>query len=291
MAASRESLRLTDNYRRRIVALRRTTIAALYASWELDEDNLDRSFARWLAGAEVALSAAQRTAAVLADVYVAGFVGSELGVPSAPLGLDPGAFAGRSGDGRPLREALTPPLYTVKRAIGAGRPIASALVSGRARAVRTASVELDAAADGALDSVLIARDEVVGWRRVSSSGSCGACLAAVTGAVQADARPLLRHPHCRCTKEPVVAGVPDKFTRPTGQDLFDAMTAAEQNRLFAGRGGEAKAELLRSGKVTLEDLSTETRFNNVGARGGRGTFDPMIVETPLEELERRAGGR
>jgi len=289
VAASPRSLRLTDAYRARLVELRRRAVTATAAAWALELDDLDASFLAWLGTADRILSTTQAELVRLSDLYVAHYIASELGVPPSPVGVAPSTIAGTTNDGRALREILRPSLFTVKKAIGEGRPFAEASKLGEARALRNATTEVDGAADRTVDELLEARPEVRGWRRVASGGACGACLAAMTGAVQDTSKLLHRHPHCRCTKEPVVDGVPDRAGRPTGKDLFDQMSAEEQNALFAGRGGERKAELLRSGAVDLEDFELETRFAVEGTKG-RGA-DRVLTERSLKDLEEIAARR
>lgn len=292
MPAAERSVRITDTYRTRVAGLRRAAVAAVAGLWTLEVDNLEATFAAWLARSELVLAATQTQIARSADAYAAAFVGSELGRAVAPLGLDPAAYAGQAIDGRSLRSLLAPTLFTVKRGIGEGRPFDEASSLGRARALRDATTQVDAAGDQALDDVLDERDEVRGWRRVASGGACGACLASMTGAIHETSRVLERHPHCRCSKEPVVDGVRDRIRRPTGAEVFEAMSIEEQNRLFAGRGGEAKAELLRSGAVAFDDLYSETRFSLPGSTGSRIVRPPAIVtETPLAELRAIAASR
>lgn len=285
MPAAARSLLLTDAYRARIVELRRRASGLVAASWTLDVDDLDASFLAWLARSDLIVTAAQAEIARLSDVYVAAYIGSELDATVAPMGLDTGAYAGTTLDGRPVRSILSPSLFTVKRGLADGRSFAEASKLGQARALRNATTEVDGAGDRALDDLLEQRYEIRGWRRVASGGACGACLGLMTGAIQTTARVLHRHPHCRCTKEPVVDGAGDPVQRKTGADLFAAMSPEEQNRLFAGRGGEAKAELIRSGKVELGDLVQETRFSLEGSKGGRfNRADVIITETPLARL-------
>lgn len=291
MAATSASLRLTDAYRERLARIRRSTIATIARLWTLDVDDVDASFVAWLAIADRLLTATQADAVRATDAYAAAYIGTELGRAARPIGLEAASIAGTAADGRTLRELLRPSLFTVKGAIAAGRTFAEASSLGQARALRAATTELDGAADRALDAVLDEHDAIIGWRRVASGGACGACLAAMTGAVQSTARLLERHPHCSCTKEPVVAGAPDRVTRPTGRELFEQMSAAEQNRLFAGRGGKEKAELLRTGKVAFDDLYSETRFALLGSTGRRGSLPSIVTETSLAELRRIAASR
>ena len=64
----------------------------------------------------------------------------------------------------------------------------------------------------------------------------------------------------------------DLHPRPTGQQMFDAMTKAEQDEQF----GPEKAEALRAGEVKLEDL--------VGTSPQKHGTD-FITERSLDELK------
>jgi hypothetical protein len=105
------------------------------------------------------------------------------------------------------------------------------------------------AARAATSDGIRADERLIGWRRVTSGG-CGACLAAATGAIHADRTALPVHDHCRCTTEPVVRDVPDTVTRPTGADMVAGMTTAQQDAAL----GTETAALLRAGQITLPDL-------------------------------------
>lgn len=277
MPSSARSIAITDAYRAQALAIRRRAVAGVSTSWAtlLRLDELDLSFARWLVAAVALTSRAQAATVALSDAYLAAFVSEELGRAVDPVGLDVAAFAGRSTTGRPLAELFDPTLASVKRALAGGRPPEQASAIGRARATSSASFETDEAGRAALDEAMSSSKRVRGWRRVTAGRACGACLASSTGKVQKPAERLLVHPHCHCTKEPVVEGAPDEIRRPSGPELFHRMSKAEQNALFAGRGGEAKAELVRSGEIELHDLIT---------RNDQRSRQTVITETPLEAL-------
>lgn len=277
MPSTEQSLAITAAYRARLLAIRRQVITAAATSWGsmLDITDLDRSFAHWLAGAVAMTTHAQAAAATLSDAYLSTYISAELERNVAPIGLAASDYAGTTSTGRPLPELLAPTLLTVKAALGRSRPPADALTLGRGRAVRIIGVETDAAGRAALDDALTTSPDVRGWRRVTSSRPCGACLAASTGAVHRPGERLKVHPHCSCTKEPVVAGASDHLRRPTGEDLFRSMSKKEQDDLFAGRGGETKASLIRNGVVALSALITHA---------DQVSGQTVITETPLAAL-------
>lgn len=277
MPAEAESVRITDVYRAQTIEARRRIALAAGALWQIDPERLEESFGFWLSRMALLLAATQADLARLSDAYVATFVSSELGEAVAPVGVDVGAYAGKTIDGRAVADVLGPALFTVKRLVGDGKPFEQASAAGRARAVRNVEVETAGASRAALDEALEREPRVRGWRRVTSRRPCGACLAARTGAIQKTSELLRTHPHCSCSKEPVVEGVRERIKRPTGAELFESMSKTEQDALFAGRGGADKAELVRSGAVDLSDLASSDRQ----ALDGRPA---ILTETPLAKL-------
>jgi hypothetical protein len=83
------------------------------------------------------------------------------------------------------------------------------------------------------------------------------------------------HPNCHCVQEPVLVGDRGSISRPTGKEIFDQKTKAEQDALFEGRGGERKADLIRGG-LPLSELVNELPMKLGGA--------PMVSEKPLTDL-------
>lgn len=119
--------------------------------------------------------------------------------------------------------------------------------------------------------------EVIGWRRRANPGACGACLALADGTIHETSEAMATHPRCRCSPEMVIRGVnDDDWGRPTGEEMFQRMSTAEQDRMFYGHGGAEKARLLRSGEIKLKDLVKEERTSLGGRR--------IITETPLKDL-------
>lgn len=135
----------------------------------------------------------------------------------------------------------------------------------------------DAMRDGS-HAQMAADRRIIGWRRVSRSGCCGACLALTTGRTMAVDERLATHTRCRCVAEPVIRGVNEHRTPfPTGAQRWQAMTAEQQDAMFHGHGGARKADLVRSGAARLEDLV---------AREPRGPgMRPFAREATLTELQ------
>jgi hypothetical protein len=275
MAARAESLRVTDAYRARLIGMRDGAVRALVLGWQnVTIADLDRSFARFIEPAQTLVAGAQRQAVTLSDLYLAAFISSELRRDESPIGIDPNNYAGKTRDGRALIAVLAPALYAIKIAIVQRRPPEQALASGLSRVVRTARTEVMDAGRMALADAMQSDDRIKAYRRVTHSKPCGACLA-LAGGTRATNKALEIHASCRCTAEPVVSGVPDSVKRPRGRDLFAALSKAEQDALFVGTGGEAKADLIRQGAVELADLVK---------RESHPDWPSTVTERPLAEL-------
>jgi len=134
----------------------------------------------------------------------------------------------------------------------------------------------DAWRDGQV-AAMDAHPEIIGYRRITRPGCCGACLALANGDILPVGEPFEAHGRCRCTLEPVIADVNDSdWGRPTGAERWEQMSPGEQDETFAGHGGRAKADLLRAGVITLEQLITREP-RPPGRR-------PLTRETTLAEL-------
>lgn len=250
MPASERSLRLTDLYRQRLVDLRDRSGRLIRQSWpQVAVEDLDDTHAQWLTVAVAALEAAQRSGVALTAAYLATYVALERDeTPEPPQAVSEDAV-GAAQDGRPLSEALAATLITVKVALKDGAPPAKALDAGANRAARLGETATMAAPRSTLMDAIQADDRITGWRRVTSGG-CGACLAAAADTIFDPGVPLKVHDHCRCTAEPVIADAPELVRRASGRDIFEAMTATQQDEAL----GPQAAAAVRAGTVPLEAL-------------------------------------
>jgi hypothetical protein len=254
MPADRTALALTDAYRNRLLQTRLQAARVAVQTWPLvDLTDLDGTYARWLQANQTAVEATKRNGVTLTDAYFASYLAAELGSTVSPRGLDPEPYLGATG-GRALARALSTPLLLVKHLLRSGRMPDEALRIGQARATRIVAVEALAAPKAALGDLIREEDRVKGWRRVTAPNACGACLALATHDVSPKDAHLMDHAHCRCTAEAVVKGVRERYMRPTGRDLFDSLSRDAQAALFHGRGGEEKADLIRTGAVPFDAL-------------------------------------
>jgi hypothetical protein len=75
--------------------------------------------------------------------------------------------------------------------------------------------------------------------------------------------------NCQCVTVPVVIGVPNRFPLPTGQQIFNSKTNAEQDEML----GPEVAERVRAGDASLADLVEEFPLNT--------DQDPFITQAPV----------
>lgn len=272
MARTEQSLRITDAYRARLLELQRRASAATTDGWtHVDIANLDATHSAWLQRATAMLAVLQTAGVRLTAAYFTAFLSSELQRAAAPAPLDAAHYVGLSRTGKPLAEALGPTtLFTIKQAIRDGRPPEDASRAGLHQAVRLTVSEAPAPARTALADTILTDPHVVGWRRVTSGG-CGACLAAATVSY-GDHEPFQIHDNCQCSAEPIISDVPDHAPRPDGHDIFNGWSVAEQN----ARLGHEKAQLVRSGRVSLHDLLAVSPM---------AAMPDQITEAPLEALQ------
>jgi hypothetical protein len=279
MPASSESVALTDHYRDELATERGAALAVIASSWALlEREDLDHSYALWMATAAAMIAEKQRSGISAAEAYLATFIASEFARRFVPLreSADTSGLIGFDRFGRPLLEALRPPLFTVKAAITGGIAFDVALRLGRNRALRIGAESMANAPREALHRLHERSSSVAGWRRVPvGPTSCGACLADADGSVHRERDRLKIHAACDCVAEPVIIGVRERFVRPTGEQIFRDMTPDQQAELFQGRGGAEKAKVLRNGDAPFSSLISPDR-RVLGPDG--------ITETPLASL-------
>lgn len=271
-------------HRQRMFVRRLALAETLGAAWSalVPEDPgpgraLGDAFSAWYAYAETEARAARAAAAedavTMLDRTLSAFARPALALSGPASALLPEAAARAA-----LQPALSQPIvaYRFRAAQGA----TDAHTFGLARARRVGATLVVDGTDVATNVAARQSGQFRGWRRVVSPGACGACLAAASGGTRSFGpygEPFSIHPGCRCTRALLPKGVSDSALEwvPDGEDVFRRMSPQQQADLFKGRGGEAKAALVRDGQVPFDSLiATDDR--------GR------IREATLGALKRRA---
>ncbi len=233
----------------------------------VDPTNIDETLPPVLAAVELVVTAAQTQTATLAGVFMSAFALSETGVDD-PFSVDVSLFAGFTQDGRPVADVLALSSVSMKLASGRGASIPTIAAAGLARTVRTVRTEVISGARSAQRDMM-SDDRVSGFYRVSSGDPCLACagLAGIKSST-GDAFPV--HGACRCTAEPIMAGVPDRFAPPDGKAIMNAQDPAQQKALWGD-----KAAAINDGSVSLDDMVTLKEAPSWG---------PMLFESPLPTI-------
>lgn len=270
MPAHERSLRLTDLYRQRLVALRERAERTADQAWrQVDLADLESTFTNWLGTTSTAVTDAQLRATRLSASYLTAFLSSELGRRVSTVPIDGRAYAGKARDGRPLSEALDTARIAILVALKEGRPNEEALRAGSIRALRAVELDVMQAGRQSLRDAQRAHPLIEGYHR-AVSGTCGACLGA-SAEVHSDDTDFQVHPNCQCVPEPRVKGVPNAAPRLLGAALFASMARKEQDEAL----GEEAAELVRSGEISLEELVKRNRM---------ATESPFITQKPNKAL-------
>ncbi len=246
---------------------------------EIDPNQIGTSWRARLPRAFAGLSASQTAAAALAD----GYTDRALGTREAAARVVPAGFAGIASDGRPLMTLLQQPVFTALRHIAAGVAPAQALTSGGYLLDMIVRTQVADAGRVAVGAAITARPHATGYVRQVVGATCARCLILAGRHYRWNAG-FKRHPRCDCVHIPTAENVPgDVTTNPRA--AFDALSAAEQDRLL----GKAGAAAVRQGA----DLAKV-----VNARRGMQTADGRLYTTEAagrrprlmpEQIYREAG--
>lgn len=239
-------------------------------------DNFDSSWTT--VGPQITdrVAAAQVLAAAGSTRYVN--AAASLDDLSGDAEVEPAAFAGIDGSGRPLESLLYGAVTTAKTAIGRGLGLQSALNQGSAylaTMAKTSTADIGRASD----LTAATAKTYVHYVRVVSPGACSRC--AILAGISSYKVAFKRHPACRCTAMPITTldNSPARlFSSP--DDYFQTLTAQEQDRIFTKAGADA----IRAGADPIAVVTA--RRGAPGIDYGRTTQKPGTVR----RLERRRIG-
>jgi hypothetical protein len=256
MPANPQSIQLTDQYAARLRRLSVVTGEDLAAGWK--QLSLDSAaIKRFLRRAETRIAIAQDESIKQSTAYVEQYLRSETRGKILE-NLHPQTAAGTTTDGRDLGTALAATPAKVYAMAKVGKPIAVAMAFGAFSLARFARTEISDAGRTEVRTQVVIRDEMVGWRWINHGMGCPACLAQSDGAIRSPDHPMNPHASCDCSSEPVVAGVHETITRPTGQQQLQALPFDQQAAIL---GGKDYAEALNNGNVSLADFA-ETKSSH-----------------------------
>ncbi|KAB8186983.1 hypothetical protein FH608_046120 [Nonomuraea phyllanthi] len=219
------------------------------------------------------MARAQLEAAALAPGYLQALAAAQ-GVP--PSGLEPvaAAFSGIASDGRPLESLLYQPIVLFKRLLVAGVSPEEAMRQATAHVAMIAATQAADAGRGAVEVGMTANRAWVMYVRVVDLPACSRCII-LAGRTYSHSTGFARHPACDCGMMPVTG---DDVDIPSPMDLFEQMSAEEQDRRF----GKAGAEAIRLGA----DMG-----QIVNARRGMQTAGGKLITTEGTTVRGVAGRR
>ncbi|MFJ4907715.1 hypothetical protein ACIQCR_24630 [Streptomyces sp. NPDC093249] len=187
-------------------------------------------------------------------------------------------FAGVTGAGAPLAEALLAPMWTTLAELSRNVPVTHAMARGSAVldiVARTAIADAGRAADSV---GMAARPAVTSYVRVVESGACNRCIV-LAGLESSVSTAFARHPRCHCGMEPVT-----REHRPEpvdAKDVFDTMTAAEKKRTF----GEAAVKAIEDGADIAQVVNARRGMSSAVVYGQK------ILTTPAGTTRRGIAGQ
>lgn len=212
-----------DGYQAAQSKLSRAAALAAIAAWRtIDGKALDASWPKVLARMLAVVSGAQRKAAASVPAYTGRLLALQGAKPSGPA-LAPGAFAGLTGDGRPMGSLLYTPVALSKQRIGQGERIADVLADEEKHVAVLARTAVQDGQRMALQAQMAAETAVRGYVRKVNLPACARCII-LSGRFYRYSDGFLRHPSCDCTMIPVAAGS-DFVTADEPADLIARMRA------------------------------------------------------------------
>jgi hypothetical protein len=189
-------------YQRQQQALGDVAVIGAIQAWRMiDGKALDLSWIHVVARMLGVISGAQRKAAAAAPGYLERALRAQHVAASAEARLLDRAFAGLTGDGRPLAGLLYAPVALSKQRIGQGERIASVLRDEEKHVALLARTVTQDAGRMALQTAMAADPQVRGYVRQVNLPACARCII-LSGRFYRYSDGFLRHPNCDCTMIP-----------------------------------------------------------------------------------------
>jgi hypothetical protein len=255
VAAPEEIARVHQQRQRGIIL---SLIAAILGLWRrLDEDRLTES---WQAGVGPSIvetvARAQLSAAAAAPDYLRDLAEAQNIMPA--LEVVPEAFSGIASDGRPLESLMYQPIIALKRLLAEGVDPNEAMRRATAGMTMIAATQAADAGRGAVEAGMTANKQWTKYVRVVDLPACSRCII-LAGQVYPYSAGFERHPSCDCVH---MAVTEDSADPPSPQDLFERMSAEEQDRRF----GKAGAEAVRLGADMGQVVNARRGMQTAGGR-------------------------
>lgn len=234
------------NYRRQ-QALTATVVASVRRAWRRMRPKGDWS-EQWRRDvgpkATAVVLAGQLAVSRESDRYVTNVL-DELGMDaSSPTAVEPRAFIGAAGDGRPVDTLLEQAVAKARRTeLDAEQALRDA-EAWMDQVVQTIMADTARAAES---TAMVQREWVDGWVRMLNPPSCSRCVI-LAGRFYLWNDGFERHPGCDCRHIPATESQADDI-RVDPQAYFDSLPPADQDRIFTHAGAEAIRDGADMGRV------------------------------------------
>jgi len=190
-----------DSYQRGQARVAAAAAVAAIAAWRgINGKALDLSWLAVLTRLLPIVSGAQRKAAAAAPAYVGELLALQDAAATA-VRLADGAFAGLTGDGRPMATLLYAPVALAKQRIGAGMRIADALAAEELHLAVLVRTQVQDAGRMGLQAAMAAEPKIRGYVRHVNLPACARCII-LAGRFYRYSAGFQRHPNCDCTMIP-----------------------------------------------------------------------------------------
>lgn len=210
------------------------------------------------------VAAAQAAAAANGIGYVPAVLAQQDIDPAQVAPIDASRFAGGTGDGRSLEGLIGGAPYVAKAAIGKGKPVQSAVITG---GVWLQQVVLDSIRDAdrqAVTATMAVSPKAGGWVRMLNPPSCKFCIMLV-GKFYRWNQGFQAHDRCDCRHIPTSESIAGDITVDP-YAYFHSLDRGMQDKVF----GKNDAEALRNGGDIYRVVNTRTR----------GLADDKLKRTP-----------
>ncbi|HWD78359.1 MAG TPA: hypothetical protein VG497_05750 [Kribbella sp.] len=235
---------------------------------QVNPGDLTGSWARLMTRLAVALRGGQMAAAGKADEFTDAALEEQGRKPQRVGRTSAAALTGVASDGRDLDSLLLNPVIAAKVAIRDGATIERALATGQASLEMLLATQV-ADAGRVADGVAVTARSSVRWVRVLvPPGDCSRCVILAGRIYRYDAG-FDRHPNCNCIGVPTHS---EDAARSEGlisdpREAFDAMSEAEQDRIFTKAGAQA----IRDGADMNQVVNARRGANGMAPAGARIT--------------------
>jgi hypothetical protein len=270
-------------------SLSQKVMAIVRRLWaNVDPADIAGSFEKIFAKLLAVITQAQQQAAVAGAAYVGAALAAQAVTPDPVGALVAASLVGVASDGRRLDTLASLPVIRAKTLIDQGMPAPEAMRSAEGQLLMIVSTQV-ADAGRVAAGIEIAIDRMAaGYERVLTLPSCSRCIV-LAGRIYAWSDGFERHPRCDCIHVPVTAARLGKDTGNSPTQIFDAMSTAEQNKVF----GVAGAESIRKGADLGQIVNARKGMYEAGGRRytSEGTTARGLAGKRLGQLQKQRGSR